>query len=163
MDLRGKYFRSGGAEMATHTHAPSGVPSRPGVWLGGKVKRFNRSQITAHNANAYTRRVAAKGARGGAQPVMHPCGQPVIGGVPAGVSRPPVNGVAPAGAGRPPVNEGAASDSRSREIAVLMAMQAQMRVMLRTSNRLAHEKTTATAAAARRSAAGEALREHRPA
>jgi hypothetical protein len=35
-----------------------------------------------------------------------------------------------------------------------MAMQAQMRVMLSKFNRLVHEKTTATAAAARRSAAG---------
>jgi|AntAceMinimDraft_5_1070358.scaffolds.fasta_scaffold51369_1 hypothetical protein len=54
------------------------------------------------------------------------------------------------------------SDSRFSDIVALMAMQAQMRVMLRTLNRLAHEETAATAAAARRSAAGEALREHRP-
>ena len=51
-------------------------------------------------------------------------GPPVTGGVSVGVSRPPVNGVAPAGAGRPPVNGGAASDSKSSEITVLMAMQA---------------------------------------
>jgi hypothetical protein len=44
-----------------------------------------------------------------------------------------------------------------------MAMQAQMRVMWRTANRLVHEKTAATAAAAHRNVAGEALREHRPA
>jgi hypothetical protein len=55
-----------------------------------------------------------------------------------------------AGAGRPPVNGG--------DIAVLMAMQTQMRVMMRTLNRFVHEKTAATAAAASRSAAGEVLR-----
>jgi hypothetical protein len=43
-----------------------------------------------------------------------------------------------------------------------MVMQKQMRVMLRTLNRLVHEKTAATAAAASRSAAGEPLWEHRP-
>jgi hypothetical protein len=43
-----------------------------------------------------------------------------------------------------------------------MVMLTQMRVMLRALNRLVHEKTAATAAVARRSAAGEALREHRP-
>jgi len=73
--------------------------------------------------------VAAKGASGDAQPVARPRGPQVIGGVPAGVNRPPVNEVAPAGAGRPPVNGGAASDSWSSEITVLMAMQAQMRVL----------------------------------
>jgi hypothetical protein len=55
------------------------------------------------------------------------------------------------------------SDSRSSDIAVLMAMQTQMRVMLRAANRLVQEKTAATAAAARQSAAGEAFRGHRPA
>jgi hypothetical protein len=55
------------------------------------------------------------------------------------------------------------SDSRSSDIAVLMVMQTQIRVMLRAANRLVHEKTAATAAAARRSAAGEAFRGHRPA
>jgi hypothetical protein len=84
-------------------------------------------------------------------------------GISVGVSRPPVNGVASAGAGRPPVKRGAASDSRSRDTAVLMAMQAQKRVMLRTLSRPVHKETTATAAAARRSEAGEAVREHRPA
>jgi len=43
-----------------------------------------------------------------------------------------------------------------------MVMQKQMRVMLRTLNRLVHEKTAATAAAASRSAAGEPFWEHRP-
>jgi hypothetical protein len=43
-----------------------------------------------------------------------------------------------------------------------MAMQTQMRGVLRILNCLVHEETAATAAAARRSAAGEALREHRP-
>jgi hypothetical protein len=57
------------------------------------------------------------------------------------------------------VNEGAAGDSRSSDIVVLMVMQTQMRMMLRTLNRFVHEKTAATAAAAIRSAAGEALRE----
>ena len=51
---------------------------------------------------------------------------------------------------------------RSSDTAVLMVMLTQMRVMLRALNRLVHEKTAATAAVARRSAAGEALREHRP-
>ena len=46
------------------THAPSGVLSRTGVGLGGEVERPKRSQITAHNANAYQRRVAAKEASG---------------------------------------------------------------------------------------------------
>jgi hypothetical protein len=59
------------------THGPSVVPSRPGVRLGDEVERFKRSQIAAHNATAYQRRVAAKGARGGAQPVTHP--QPPLG------------------------------------------------------------------------------------
>jgi hypothetical protein len=67
----------------------------------------------------------------------------------------------PAGAGRPPVNGGAASDWRSSEITEHMAMQTQMRVLLKTINRLVHEKTAAAAAAARRSAVGEALRGHR--
>jgi hypothetical protein len=95
--------------------------------------------------------------------MARPRGPQVIGRVPAGVSRPSVNGVAPTGTGRPPVNGRAASDSRSSDTAVLMAVQAQMRVMLRTVNRLVHEGTATTAAAARRSAAGEALRMHRPA
>jgi hypothetical protein len=69
------------------THGPSGVPSRPGVRLGDEVERFRRSKIVAHNANAYQRRVAAKGACEGAQPMTRPSGPPVIGGVPAGVSR----------------------------------------------------------------------------
>jgi hypothetical protein len=42
-----------------------------------------------------------------------------------------------------------------------MAMQKQIRVLLKTVNRLVNEKAAATAAAARRSAAGEALRGHR--
>jgi hypothetical protein len=71
------------------THGPSGVPSRPGIRLGNEVERPKMSQIAAHNANAYRRRVAAKGACGGAHPVTRPCGPPVIGGVSAGVSRPP--------------------------------------------------------------------------
>jgi hypothetical protein len=91
------------------THGPSGVPSRPGVRLGGEVEQFE-TKISAHNASAYQRRVAAKGACEGAQPVVRPRGPPVTGGVPAGVSRPQVNWVAPAGAGRPPVNGGAASE-----------------------------------------------------
>jgi hypothetical protein len=80
-------------------HGPCGVPSRPGVRLGEQIERLKRSQISAHNANAYQRRVAAKGACGGAQPVTRPRGPPVTLGVPAGVSRPPVSRVAPAGAG----------------------------------------------------------------
>jgi hypothetical protein len=59
------------------THGPSGVPSRPGVRLGDEVIRLRRSQIAAHNTNAYRRRVAAKGACGGAQPVTRPRGPPV--------------------------------------------------------------------------------------
>jgi hypothetical protein len=55
------------------------------------------------------------------------------------VSRPPVTRLAPAGAGRPSVNGGAASDSRSSGIAVLTAMQTQMRVMLTVVNRLVYD------------------------
>jgi hypothetical protein len=110
-------FRSGGTESVTHR--PNGVPSRPGGRLRNEVERFKRSQIAAHNANAYRRRVAAKGACEGAKPVTRPRGQQVIGGAPVSVCRPPVNGVAPAGTGRPPVNVGAASDSRSSDIVVL--------------------------------------------
>jgi hypothetical protein len=69
------------------THGPSGVPSRTGVRLGDEDERPRNSQITAHNASAYRRRVAAKGACGGAQPVTRTREPPVIGGVPAGVSR----------------------------------------------------------------------------
>jgi hypothetical protein len=86
------------------THGPSGVPSRTGVWLGDKVKGSKRSRITARNANAYRRRVAAKGNCGGAESATRPRGPPVTGGVPAGVNRLPVNGTAPADAGRPPLN-----------------------------------------------------------
>jgi hypothetical protein len=42
------------------THGSSGVPSRSGVQLGDEVERPKRSQIAAHNANAYQLRVAAK-------------------------------------------------------------------------------------------------------
>jgi hypothetical protein len=56
------------------THGPSGVSSRPGVRLGKEVERFRRSKIAAHNANAYKRRVAAKEACGGTQPVTRPRG-----------------------------------------------------------------------------------------
>ena len=67
----------------------------------------------------------------------------------------PVNGGAPAGA----------SAAWSREIPVLrnghIVMQKQVRVMLTMVTRLVHEKTAANAAAARLSAAGEALRELR--
>ena len=49
------------------THGPSGVPSQPGVRLGDEVEQFRRSQIGAHNATAYKRRVAAKEAAGGAR------------------------------------------------------------------------------------------------
>jgi hypothetical protein len=45
---------------------------------------------------------------------------------------------------------------------VLIVMQAQMRVILRALSRLVHERIAATTAAASRSAAGEAFREHRP-
>jgi hypothetical protein len=115
----------------------SSAVSGPGLraqFLEQLVERFRWLQIAAYNAIVYKRRVAAKGAYGGAKPVTRPGGPPVTGGVPAGVSRPPVNGIAPADAGRPPVNEGAASDSRSRssEIFVLMAAQMQMRVLLKT-------------------------------
>jgi hypothetical protein len=75
--------------------------------------------------------------------------------VPAGLNRPPVNGGAPAGA----------IAAWSREISVLqngrIAMQTQMRAMLGVDNRPVHEETAATAAAARPSAAGDAMREHR--
>ena len=80
------------------THGPGVVPSRPGVRLGEKVERFE-TQIALYNASAYQRRVAAKGACGGAQPVVRPRGPPVIGGVPAGMSGPPVNGGGGAPAG----------------------------------------------------------------
>jgi hypothetical protein len=77
-------------------HGPSGVPSRPGDC--DDLERLKRLQ----NASAYQRRVAAKGAAGGAQLVTRPRGPPVTEGVPASASRPPVNGVvnggAPAGA-----------------------------------------------------------------
>jgi hypothetical protein len=62
------------------TRGPSGVPSRTGVRLGNE-ERSKRLQIAARNASAYQRRVAAKGACGGAQPVACPCGPPVIGKV----------------------------------------------------------------------------------
>jgi hypothetical protein len=91
------------------------------------------------------------------------CNAPVIWGVPAGVSRPPVSRVAQAGAGQPPVNGEASGDLKSSDAAVLVAMQAQMRGMLRLVNRLVHEKTSATAATAHPSATGEAFWEHRPA
>jgi hypothetical protein len=112
--------------------------------------------------------VLVKGAAGGAQPLTRPRGPPEIGGVPAGVSRPPVSGVAPAGAGRPRVNGGApagAGAAWSGDISVLhnglIVMQTQVRVMLAIDARLLHGKTAATPAAARPSAASEALREHR--
>jgi hypothetical protein len=114
------------------THGTSGVPSRPGVRLDKNAERLMRLKIAAHNANAYQRRVASKGACGGAQPVARPRGPPVTGGVPTGVSRPPVNGGASVGVGRPPVNGGApaaASATWSSEISVLhdglIAMQMQ--------------------------------------
>ena len=134
------------------THGTSGVPSRPGFRLDKNAERLMRLKIAAHNANAYQRRVASKGACGGAQPVARPRGPPVIGGVPTGVSRPPVNGGAPA----------AASATWSGEISVLhnglIAVQMQLREMLGVTNRLVHERTAATAAAARPSAAFEACR-----
>jgi hypothetical protein len=54
----------------------SGAPSR----LGGRddAERLKSVQIAIHNANAVQRRVAVKGAAGGAQPVMRPRGPPVI-------------------------------------------------------------------------------------
>jgi hypothetical protein len=82
-------------------YRPSGVPCRPGE--RDDAERIKRTR----NASAYKRRVAAKGAAGGAQPLARPRGPLVTGGVPAGVSRPPVNGVAPPGVGRPSVNGGA--------------------------------------------------------
>jgi hypothetical protein len=111
------------------THWPSGIPSRPVVRLSSGIELLKRFQSAAHNARAYQRWVASKGAAGGAQPATRPCGPPVIGGVSAGVSRPPANGVALAGSDRPPVNGGAASAARSSEIAVLIAVQVQMRAM----------------------------------
>jgi hypothetical protein len=57
-------------------HGPSGVPSRPGVRLGDDVEQLKRLQIAVYNANAYQRRVAAKGAAGGAQPMTRPHGPP---------------------------------------------------------------------------------------
>jgi hypothetical protein len=53
---------------------------------------------------------------------------------------PVVSSIAPAGAGQPPVNGGATSDA-----------DADRCMLLKTVNRLLHEKTAATAAAARRS------------
>jgi hypothetical protein len=148
-------------------HGSSGFPSRPGNRPCGDVERLKKLQIAVNNASAYQRRVAAKGAAGGAQPLARPRGPRVIGGVPAGVGRSPVAGVAAAGAGRSSVNGGApagASAARSSETAVLqnglVAMPALMRAMLRTSSRFVHGKTAATAAAARPSAAGRASREH---
>ena len=121
-------------------HGPSGVPSRPGS--RDDVEQLKR----AHNASAYKRRMAAKGAAGGAQHMTRPRGPPAIREVPAGVSRPPVNGGAPLGVGRQPVNEGApagASAACSSEISVfqnlIIAMQMQLREMLRVANRPVHE------------------------
>jgi hypothetical protein len=79
-----------------------------------------------------------------------------------------VNGAAPEGVGQPPVNGWAPADAGaawSSDIPVLqnglIAMQLQLSAMLRMVNRLKHEYTTATAAAARESAACEPLRAHR--
>jgi hypothetical protein len=74
-------------------HGPGGVPSRTGVRLGDEVEWSKRSQIATHNAKAFQRRVAAKGACGGAQAVMRPRGPLVIGGTPAGVSRRAIRGL----------------------------------------------------------------------
>jgi hypothetical protein len=100
--------------------------------------------------------------------VARPRGPPVIGLVPAGVSRPPVNEVAPPGVGRPRLNGGSpagASAACSSKIPVLqnllIAMQMQLREMLRVVSRLVHGKTAAAAAAARPSATCEPMREHR--
>jgi hypothetical protein len=68
--LKSFFYRSGGAEMVVP--GPSGVPSRPGVRLGDDVKRLKRLKIEVHSANAYRRRVAAKGAAGGARPMARP-------------------------------------------------------------------------------------------
>ena len=121
-------------------YRPSGVPCRPGE--RDDAERIKRTR----NASAYKRRVAAKGAAGGAQPMTRPRGPPAIREVPAGVSRPPVNGGAPLGVGRQPVNEGApagASAACFSEISVfqnlIIAMQMQLRVMLRVANRPVHE------------------------
>jgi hypothetical protein len=46
-------------------HGSSGVTSRPGVRPGYDAERLKRLQIAVHNATAYQRRVAAKGAAGG--------------------------------------------------------------------------------------------------
>jgi hypothetical protein len=69
-----------------------------------------------------------------------------------------VSGIVLAGAARPPVNGGAVSDSRSSEIIVLMAMQTRINVLFNIVSLLFHKEAVATAAAAHRSAAGEALR-----
>jgi hypothetical protein len=142
----------------------SGVPSRPGGH--GDVERLKRLKIAVRNATAFQRRLAVIGAAGCAQPVTRPHGPPVIGGVPAGMAasergssggrwRLPLNGGAPA----------SASAACSFEISVLqnglIAMKIQVRALLGVANRLVHEKTAATAAAARPSAACEALRDHR--
>jgi hypothetical protein len=50
-------------------HGPSKVTTRPGVRLGDDAERLKRLQIAVHNANAHLRRMAAKGAAGGAQPM----------------------------------------------------------------------------------------------
>ena len=99
---------------------------------------------------------------------MRPRGPPVIGGLSVGVTRPPVSGVAPTGVSRSPLNGGdpaGASAACSSEISELqnglIAMQIQMRALLRVANCHVHEKTSATAAAARPSAACEALWGHR--
>jgi hypothetical protein len=78
---------------------PNKVPSRPGVRPGDDAERPQGLQLAVHNACVYQRRVAAKGAAGGAQLTTRPRGPPVIGGVPAGMSRPPVNGGGGAPAG----------------------------------------------------------------
>jgi hypothetical protein len=73
--------------------------------------------------------------------VARPRGPPVVGGIPAGLSRPPVNGVAPPGVGWPPANGGS---RRARELSVfvrstvfknlLIAVQMQLREMLRLAD-----------------------------
>jgi hypothetical protein len=57
-------FRSVGAQSVAH--GPSEISSRPGVRPGDDAERLKRLQSAVHNAYAYRRRVAAKGAAGGA-------------------------------------------------------------------------------------------------
>jgi hypothetical protein len=63
------------------------VPSRPGYRPSNHVERLKRLQLAIHDTNTYQRRVAAKGAAAGAQPMTRLRGPPMTGGILTVVSR----------------------------------------------------------------------------